>query len=313
MPRPKEGYVNRAGQQVPGTHDPISRYMDKTALMAWAHKRGMRGMPLYARDAIDIGGAVHAMADLDLKGRPDREIESVAREAGLARDDYDKAMRAFMQFRKWRVNCQVQPIALELSLVSELHQYGGTPDCVALISGKVSLVEFKTSVKPFADHLVAMAAHAQLWTEFRPGQPIEHFHWLGCPKDGSEFQHHSYADLSPQWEIFTLYLDAWRLEKGLQRRRTAKVSPEPMPLKDALEASVATLKSCRRTTRAKVKQVADFPEATMATTRPVSDHVADAIAQERALPKTPFRPELGLRPQTMAEILRANGLVPALS
>jgi hypothetical protein len=220
VPRPANGYVNSAGQSVPGTHDPISRYMDRSALMHWAHKRGMDGLPLYARDAIDIGSAVHAAADLDLKGRPDREIEKMVQDAGLPRDDYDKAMRAFLQFRKWRMNCRVQPIALELSLVSELHQYGGTPDCIALINSKVSLVEFKTSAKPYADHLVAMAAHAALWNENNSSRQIGQLHWIGLPKDGGEFQHHVYADLSVQWEIFLLYLDAWRLEKGLIRKRT---------------------------------------------------------------------------------------------
>ena len=160
MPRPKNGYENAAGEKIPGTHDPISRFMDKSALMHWAHKRGEQGLPLYGRDAIDIGATVHAMADLDLQGHPDREIEKLAHDAGLPRDDFDKAMRAFMQFRKWRIGCHVQPIALEQPLVSETHQYGGTPDCIAIIDGKVSLVEFKTSVKPFPDHLVAMAAHA---------------------------------------------------------------------------------------------------------------------------------------------------------
>jgi hypothetical protein len=65
VPRPANGYVNAAGQSVPGTHDPISRYMDRSALMHWAHKRGLDGLPLYARGPIDIG-----MADLDLKGAP---------------------------------------------------------------------------------------------------------------------------------------------------------------------------------------------------------------------------------------------------
>jgi hypothetical protein len=40
---------NAVGQSVPGTHEPISRYMDRSALMHWAHKRGMEGLPLYAR------------------------------------------------------------------------------------------------------------------------------------------------------------------------------------------------------------------------------------------------------------------------
>jgi hypothetical protein len=275
VPRPANSYTNSAGQSVPGTHDPISRYMDRSALMHWAHKRGVDGLPLYARDAIDIGSAVHAMADLDLKGRPDREIENVARDAGLPRDDFDKAMRAFMQFRKWRINCHVQPIVLECSLVSEIHQYGGTPDCIATISGKVALVEFKTSVKPYPDHLVAMAAHAQLWNENRPQQPIEVFHWLGCPKDGSEFQHHAYSDLSPQWEIFTLYLDAWRLEKGLQRKRT-KVAQVAQAQETAPAPAAAAPKS-RRTVKSKAEAAAPL--------------------------------QVAVRPQTMAQILRAYGHV----
>jgi hypothetical protein len=212
--------LNAAGQPVPATHDPISRFMDRGALMHWAHKRGTEGLPLYARDAIDI--AVHAMCDLDLKGQPDKEITKALWDAGLSPHDHDKAMRAFMQFRKWRVSCHVKPIALETSLVSELHQYGGTPDCVALIEGRVSLIEFKTSVKPYPDHLVAIAAHAQLWNENNPNRAIEAFHWIGLPKDGTEFKHDAYADLSTQWEIFCGYLDLWRLEKGLTRKRAAK-------------------------------------------------------------------------------------------
>src|SRR6266404_8078124 len=78
MPRPKSGYFNAAGQPIPGTHDPISRFMDQTALKIWAHKQGLAGLPIYKRSAIDIGSAVHGMAELDLKGRPDREIEAYA-------------------------------------------------------------------------------------------------------------------------------------------------------------------------------------------------------------------------------------------
>ncbi len=262
MPRPKDGYKNAAGEKIPGTHDPINRFMDRSALMIWAHRRGEQGLPLWGRDAIDIGRTVHAMADLDLKGRPDKEIGKVVSDAGLSRDDYDKAMRSFMQFRKWRIGCHVQPIALEVSLVSEAHQYGGTPDCIALIDGKVALVEFKTSLKPFPDHLVAMAAHAALWNENHPDQPIEEFHWLGLPKDGSEFQHHAYADLSLQWKIFTGYLDLWRLEKGLTRKRATRpstVAPKAgeMALLDALRASAGIV-----TTVSEAPAVAAKPKRT---------------------------------------------------
>lgn len=306
MPRPKDGYKNAAGQPIPGTHDPISRYMDRSALMIWAHKRGEQGLPLWGRDAIDIGRTVHAMADLDLQSRPDKDIEKVVCDAGLCRNDHDKAMRSFMQFRKWRMNCHLQPIALETSLVSEAHQYGGTPDCIAVIGDKVSLVEFKTSVKPYPDHLVAMAAHAQLWNENHADQPIEAFHWIGLPKDGSEFQHHAYADLSAQWEIFTGYLDLWRIEKGITRKRTVKpatVVPAPKT-RLATPAMATSVPSCGEPVVGKPKAAAK-PRCARKS-RVMTATAPPVIALPPLLSPPPLQ---SFGSMAMAELLRRNGLL----
>ena len=312
--RPVNGYVNAAGQSIPGTHDPISRFMDQSALKHWAYKRGCAGLPLYDRAAIDIGSCVHCMADLDLRGRPDKEIEKVAHDAGLPRDDYDKAMRAFLQFRKWRIACHVHPIVLEASLISETHQYGGTPDCVALIDGKVALVEFKTSAKPYPDHLVAMAAHAALWNENKPDRPIVAFHWIGLPKDGSEFQHHAYADLSTQWEIFTLYLDAWRLEKGLTRKRTSKPATVVPAPKATLAAQAAPPSAAAKPKRARKPKAVPLP-AKQAPAAPIAPLIVlgpASAAQPVQLTMTAIVPPHPMQ-LTMAEILRGYGHVPEVA
>ena len=223
MPRPKNGYINAAGHPVPGTHDPISRYMDQTALKFWAYKRGQQGLPLFDRAAIDIGSAVHGMAELDLKGRPDREIEAYAHDRLVAPDHLRKAFASFGQFREWRHQCQVRAIAQEVSLVSETHQFGGTPDTIAMVGNRVGLLEFKTSPKPYPDHLIAMAAHGRLWEETHPQHKLDGgFHLIILPKDGTAFQHHAYEDLSLQWRIFTLWLEAFRLEKA---EKVEKVAP----------------------------------------------------------------------------------------
>ena len=47
MPRPAQGYTNAAGKSIPGTHDPINRFMGSTALKFWAYKRGQKGLPLW--------------------------------------------------------------------------------------------------------------------------------------------------------------------------------------------------------------------------------------------------------------------------
>ena len=224
MPRPKNGYVNAAGQPIPGTHDPISRYMDQTALKIWAHKQGLAGLPLYQRAAIDIGSTVHGMAELDLRGRPDREIEAYAHEALTVPDQLRKAFTSFQAFRNWREQCHVRAIAQEVTLVSEAFQYGGTPDTIAIIDGGLGLIDFKTSPKPYPDHLVALAAHGRLWDENNADQPLSSYHLICLPKDGSAFKHHAYADLSQQWQLFTLWLDAYRLEKGCTLAKTARAT-----------------------------------------------------------------------------------------
>jgi hypothetical protein len=212
MPRPANGYKNAAGQPVPGTHDPISRFMDQTALKHWAYKRGQEGLPLYDLAAIDIGSTVHGMAELDLQGRPDREIEAYANDRLVAPDHLRKAWTSFGQFRAWREQCRVRAIAQETSLVSERYQYGGTPDTIAIIGNGLGIIDFKTSAKPYPDHWLGLAAHGNLWQETQR-QSLDTYHLLILPKDGAPFQHHVRTDLLQQWKLFLLYLEAYQLER----------------------------------------------------------------------------------------------------
>ena len=292
MPRPKNGYVNAAGQPIPGTHDPISRYMDQTALKIWAHKQGLAGLPLYQRAAIDIGSTVHGMAELDLKSRPDREIEAYAHEALTVPDQLRKAFTSFQAFRNWREQCHVRAIAQEVAMVSETHQYGGTPDTIAMINGGLGLLDFKTSAKPYPDHLVALAAHGRLWEENNPQQPLSSYHLICLPKDGSAFRHHAYADLSQQWQLFTLWLDAYRLEKGCTLAKTAKAAAP------------------------KVEVSAPIPKPRRPARKPAASAVDRFLAEAAAAPKPApvierpadvVTPLIARAPFTMTEILRAYG------
>lgn len=214
MPRPKDGYKNAAGQVIPGTHDPISRFMDQTALKFWAYKQGKAGLSLFDRSAIDIGSAVHHMAELDLRGRPDQEIEKLAHEMLTTPDQLQKAFISFAAFREWRERFHVRAIAQETPLISEKYQFGGTPDLIALVGNQRAIVDFKTSPKPYPDHLLGLAAHGQLWNENHPDMPLTGgYHLICLPKDGSPPQHYAWYDLSQQFELYKLYLQAYHLDK----------------------------------------------------------------------------------------------------
>ena len=157
MPRPKNGYTNAAGQPVPGTTDVTGRYKDSGALIHWAHKQGAAGLPLYDRSAIDIGSAVHKMAELDLIGAPDREIEAALHNYLSAPNHLQMAHASFKAFREWREQCRVTPIKQEISLVSERYQYGGTPDLIAMVNNGIGLIDFKTGKAVYNEMKVALA------------------------------------------------------------------------------------------------------------------------------------------------------------
>jgi len=245
MPRPPEGYRNRAGQQVPGVHDITNAYMPKPALVGWAYNRGKQGLPLYEKGALDIGTAVHAMAELHLKGDSDREIEAKLKELGPL--DRAKAQAAYGAFCEWREHFRCKSLAHEVTIVSETYQLGGTPDCIAEISGEIGLLDFKTCTTvpraPYYEQLLAMAAHATLWNERHPERKIHSCHIIYLPKDGSTPKHHAYANYETQWREFACLLAAFAAKNGTPKpvevTRDPELVAELARLKAELQASAA--------------------------------------------------------------------------
>ncbi len=274
MPRPKNGYENIAGQKVPGVHDITGRYEDKSGLNAWkvnqAYERGHLDAALGIRtgedrSALAIGTAIHLMCELGLRNADKREIEAAANALGV-RDHIQQAWNAYNQFRVWRTAHHVEIISLEESIVSEPQQFGGTPDVVARIDGQRSLLDIKSCLTKNAGTVylgqrIAMAAHGQLWNEKHSQEPIEAYHLLNLPKDGGAFGPHSFADLSIEWEMFTLQLKCWRLEKGTTRKRSVKASTPVEAPAEAPKVEAAPAAKPKRTRKPKVEAPAAPPVA----------------------------------------------------
>jgi hypothetical protein len=161
-----------------------------------------------------------------------------------------------------------------------------------MIGGGLGLIDFKTSRKPYPDHLVSLAAHGRLWEENHPDQPLSSYHLLCLPKDGSAFKHHAYADLSQQWELFQLWLTAYRLEKGCTLAATKKATAKPK----AAEARAEMPRPRRPARKSTTAEVASFLTAATAAPKPMPVIERPTVLIER-------------RPFTMAEILRSYGHV----
>lgn len=237
MPRPKDGYRLKNGAKVPGVTDITGRYMNKEALIGWAFKRGKAGATsLYEREQ-DIGTIVHTMIELSIKGTARAEIESrpeQLREAG----DADKARAAFAQFEQWMTRYHVEVEAMETSLVSEQHRYGGTLDWLVKIAGKRALLDFKTCKSPvtvYPDNLIQLAAYKPLWQEHNIDRPINGgFHLLRLPKDGGAFGHFYYRDLATAQKLFLAYRKAYDVDQmikspGVLMGDAIPPAPKPKP------------------------------------------------------------------------------------
>jgi hypothetical protein len=102
MPRPSEGYRNKAGQQAPGVHDITNAYCPKPALVGWAYGGGKASLPLYEESVLDIGHCVDAIAELDLRGKTPLEISARLHTMLREPDHIAKAHKAYEAFVDWR-------------------------------------------------------------------------------------------------------------------------------------------------------------------------------------------------------------------
>jgi hypothetical protein len=106
-----------------------------------------------------------------------------------------------------------------MPLVSEVYQFGGTPDAIGRVNGELCLLDWKTSNSVYSDYLLQLAAYRVLWEEINPDRPLMGgFHLLRFSKEHGDFAHHFYRDLSEAWEMFAHHRAAYGLDAALRKR-----------------------------------------------------------------------------------------------
>ncbi len=167
MPTPKAGYFLKDGiTKVPGTTTICSAYKDSGGLIHWAWNQGKQGLDYReTRDkAGDIGTLVHAAIEAYIGGTPLPVLDEVSE-------------RAYQAFLRWEGQNKILFIEQEIQLVSEEYEYGGTLDAVGIADGEHILLDWKTAKGLYKNHVLQLAAYAQLWNENYPEEPIERA-WL---------------------------------------------------------------------------------------------------------------------------------------
>lgn len=229
MATPKQGYRLADGTRCPSVTTIISRFKDSGALMKWAYttgrehgftegRGGIAPTSLYevSGKAADIGTAAHSMVEASIKGEHPEMVQDYI---NLSVDDRIKAKNAFAMYEEWAAQSSLVIIDQEMQLVSETYRFGGTPDAIGEIGGKLCLVDWKTSNGVYSDYLLQLAAYRQLWNENHPDRQLTGgSHLCRFAKEFGDFAHHYYAELDEAWTMFEHLLSAYRLDQILRKR-----------------------------------------------------------------------------------------------
>ena len=180
-------------------------------LIYWAWKQGEKGIPLYEKEEANVGSLAHMMMDYDVKGK---KLDLSEFPINIV----EQAQPAYENFKKWKAGHDLEPIATEVSLISEKHQYGGTLDWTGLIDKKLSILDLKTGKEVYEDHIIQLISYAQLWLENFPEHPLDGgFHLIRTGKEIAMFAHNWYGEFPGAWDVFLHLRTLYDLHKEIKK------------------------------------------------------------------------------------------------
>jgi len=204
-------YFNKEGKRLPGTTT-ILGVINKPLLVPWANNLGLQGINVrdYVDDKADIGTLVHEMmfGDLGFKDTDTSYYTAVQIEI---------ALKSYEKYINWKNHHTVEPLLLEVPLVSEKYQYGGTIDNYCLLDGIPTLIDYKTCKALYPEHFIQVCAYRQLLRE--TGHKVKNCAILRVGRiemEGFEFQEIPEKKLSLCWKVFKHCLGIYNLQKQLR-------------------------------------------------------------------------------------------------
>lgn len=220
--RPRTGYKTANGKRCPGVTTITGRFKDSGGLIQWAYKCGLDGIDINrARDtAAGAGTLGHEFIDASIHERA--PVLPSASELGMNDPEYaeaiERARTSFAAFEDWRKTTHLEIVRTEFPLVSELHRFGGTPDALARVGGKLTLLDWKTSNSVYSDYLIQLGGYDLLCAEHGLG-PLEGAHLVRFGKEFADFHHHFWGRsvLNAAGEAFLLMRQLYDYDAALKK------------------------------------------------------------------------------------------------
>lgn len=205
-------YKNDEKKTVPGVTTVLG-ILAKPALVPWANKLGLEGVEVgkFVDKTARIGTLAHEKLAHHLGGEaPDLDAYS-AEEDSLS----DNALLSYFE---WEKNHTLEPMMVEVPMVSEKYQYGGTVDFYGMLDGKPAIIDFKTGKAIYDEYFHQLAAYVQLIEE--QGHPIDSVRILRVGRsedEGFDERVVSRDALQPHWRIFLACLEIYNLRKEIKK------------------------------------------------------------------------------------------------
>ena len=183
---------------------------NKNVLVAWARRTALAGDDPDAvlKEAGTIGTLAHYLCESHIKGeKPDTTDYSA--------EQIEKAENAFLGYLEWEKMTKPQYEGIELKMVSEKYEIGGTADFIARINGALVLGDFKTSKGIYPEMTCQLAAYRKMYLELQPKAKINSAMILKLDKNSGNFSHHfvSKQQLDWGWQVFLCCLELEKLKK----------------------------------------------------------------------------------------------------
>jgi len=202
-------YKNKEGKVVPGATTVIG-LLNKPQLVVWANRLGLQGIDSskFRDEKAEIGTLAHAMILATLKGESIDTSE-------YSKEQIGQAENSFLSWLEWGKGKDIKPVLLETPLVSEMYQYGGTPDFLGYLNGDIVLMDYKTG-GIFREAYIQACSYRHLLYENE--YPVtDKAIILGIPRtEDEDFKEVTYTNFDAGWEIFKRLNEVYQLLKEVK-------------------------------------------------------------------------------------------------
>lgn len=162
-----------------------------------------------AEGPMTAGTVLHKLIECDLRG-----IKPVL---DAPQELIELAETGFINYLEWKDNVKFKVHKTEVSLIHGELWYGSTLDCVAWISGKLSLFDWKLASGIYEDYLIQIESYRHNWDFNNPSEPLQGMHLLKIDKEKSSYTHHYWERCPEAWEAFLCTRKLHDLHKILKK------------------------------------------------------------------------------------------------